>query len=56
MWMGGRCKNLAKMGDILEHWEQRVVVVVPGDLSLDHQHSELLHLQVLLVAKSVEFF
>ena len=37
------------MGDILEHWEQRVVVVVPGDLCLDHQHSDLLHLQVLLI-------
>ena len=40
-------ENPAKMGDILEHWEQRVVVVVPGDLCLDHQHSDLLHLQVL---------
>ena len=35
------------MGDILEHWEQRVVVVVPGDLCLDHQHGDHLHLQVL---------
>ena len=37
------------MGDILEHWEQRVVVVVPGDLCLNHQHSDLLHLQVILI-------
>ena len=34
------------MGDILEHWEQRVIVVVPGDLCHNHQHSDLLHLQV----------
>ena len=42
------------MGDILEHWEQRVVVVVPGDLCLDHQHSDLVHLQVLLIDKAID--
>ena len=42
------------MGDILEHWEQRVVLVVPGDLCLDHQHSDLLHLQVLVINKATD--
>ena len=43
------------MGDILEHWEQRVVVVVPGDLCHNHQHSDLLHLQVLNVSHKKDY-
>ena len=38
------------MGDILDHWEQRVVAVVPGDLCHDHRGGAAPHLQVLLAA------
>ena len=42
--MGGA---VPQVGDILDHWEQRVVAVVPGDLSHNHRGGPQPHLQVL---------
>ena len=41
--------HASKVGDILEQWEQRVVVVAPGDLCLDHRPGDMPHLQVHMV-------
>lgn len=48
-----QCVSLGEeVGDILEHWEQRVVVVTPGDLCLDHRAGDLPHLQAPLSRSS----
>ena len=39
-------KVMSSIGDILEQWEQRVVVVVPGDLCSDHRAGEQAFMQV----------
>ena len=41
-----QCVSLGEeVGDILEQWEQRVVVVVPGDLCSDHRGGEQAFMQ-----------
>ena len=42
-----QCVSLGEeVGDILEQWQQRVVVVVPGDLCSDHRAGEQAFMQV----------